>query len=151
MSPDAFTGLPPEQASSNAALSDSGSLAGAVDQYIIMEAAREARESLEEADRDAAALASGKITAAKDMTANMHTFKYDKKMTSCEGCSKKFTTFLRRHHCRGCRGAYCHYCSKKKIEASHPCPCPFTAIGRASFFSLHRARRAGPTVERYQH
>ena len=50
------------------------------------------------------------------MTANMHTFKYDKKMTSCEGCSKKFTTFLRRHHCRGCRGAYCHYCSKKKIE-----------------------------------
>ena len=81
-----------------------------------MEAAREARESLEEAERDAAALASGKITAAKDMTANMHTFKYDKKMTSCEGCSKKFTTFLRRHHCRGCRGAYCHYCSKKKIE-----------------------------------
>ena len=50
------------------------------------------------------------------MTANMHTFKHDKKMTSCEGCSKKFTTFLRRHHCRGCRGAYCHYCSKKKIE-----------------------------------
>ena len=85
-----------------------------------MEAAREARESLEEADRDAAAMAQGKITAAKDMTQNMHTFKYDKKMTSCEGCSKKFTTFLRRHHCRGCRGAYCHYCSKK--TNSRVCP-----------------------------
>ena len=79
-----------------------------------MEAAREARESLEEADRDAAAMAQGKITAAKDMTANMHTFKYDKKMTSCEGCSKKFTTFLRRHHCRGCGKVVCDACSRNR-------------------------------------
>jgi hypothetical protein len=33
----------------------------------------------------------------------------------CERCSKKFSTFIRRHHCRLCGYCVCHACSDKKI------------------------------------
>lgn len=35
--------------------------------------------------------------------------------SECERCSKKFSTFMRRHHCRLCGYCVCHACSNKKI------------------------------------
>lgn len=37
-------------------------------------------------------------------------------MAQCDVCEKAFTTFSRRHHCRGCRAAVCSGCSPNKIE-----------------------------------
>eukprot|EP00463_Aulacantha_scolymantha_P005143 TRINITY_DN6445_c0_g1_i1.p1 TRINITY_DN6445_c0_g1~~TRINITY_DN6445_c0_g1_i1.p1 ORF type:complete len:95 (-),score=12.34 TRINITY_DN6445_c0_g1_i1:37-321(-) len=42
----------------------------------------------------------------------------DSSVTHChnEQCKAKFSTFLRRHHCRVCGNIYCSHCSAKQLK-----------------------------------
>eukprot|EP01059_Diplonema_ambulator_P035511 TRINITY_DN8374_c1_g1_i2.p1 TRINITY_DN8374_c1_g1~~TRINITY_DN8374_c1_g1_i2.p1 ORF type:complete len:503 (+),score=218.14 TRINITY_DN8374_c1_g1_i2:165-1511(+) len=38
----------------------------------------------------------------------------DSESKQCTGCTRKFTQFLRRHHCRGCGKVFCDACTRQK-------------------------------------
>eukprot|EP00475_Leptophrys_vorax_P025471 TRINITY_DN3568_c0_g1_i2.p1 TRINITY_DN3568_c0_g1~~TRINITY_DN3568_c0_g1_i2.p1 ORF type:complete len:459 (-),score=71.92 TRINITY_DN3568_c0_g1_i2:25-1401(-) len=40
----------------------------------------------------------------------------DQSYDVCYGCLRKFTVFLRRHHCRSCGQLFCRFCSSGRVE-----------------------------------
>mmetsp|Transcript_25134 Transcript_25134/g.36950 ORF Transcript_25134/g.36950 Transcript_25134/m.36950 type:complete len:580 (-) Transcript_25134:161-1900(-) len=44
----------------------------------------------------------------------------DDSAMACTGCSRTFTVFRRRHHCRRCGQLFCNVCAKKRVLAKLP-------------------------------
>jgi hypothetical protein len=63
------------------------------------------------------------VTMSKATTVASDTahWKADEEQIVCEECNSKFTTFLRRHHCRTCGGIFCDKCCGKGTEGHRKC------------------------------
>jgi hypothetical protein len=46
------------------------------------------------------------------------TWEHDGDVLQCRGCNRKFTFFLRKHHCRRCGRIYCDGCSSHRTQLS---------------------------------
>jgi hypothetical protein len=51
--------------------------------------------------------------------ASKNNWQSDSLVAQCNGCSKKFGTFLRRHHCRGCGKLFCGACCQDNLHVLH--------------------------------
>lgn len=52
----------------------------------------------------------------------------DRSYNSCLGCLRKFTIFLRRHHCRLCGHLFCSSCSSKRLQIGSSLDAPFVRV-----------------------
>eukprot|EP00759_Apiculatamorpha_spiralis_P056533 PhF_6_TR8198/c0_g1_i1/m.12540 len=43
-------------------------------------------------------------------------WQHDNETANCIKCARKFTFFMRRHHCRSCGGVYCSDCCGHKAQ-----------------------------------
>jgi hypothetical protein len=48
--------------------------------------------------------------------ASKNNWQSDSLVAQCNGCSKRFGTFLRRHHCRGCGKLFCGACCQDNLH-----------------------------------
>jgi hypothetical protein len=48
--------------------------------------------------------------------ASKNNWQSDSLVAQCNGCSKRFGTFLRRHHCRGCGKLFCGACCQDNLQ-----------------------------------
>jgi len=54
--------------------------------------------------------------SAQIKPANKSNWQSDSLVAQCNGCSKRFGTFLRRHHCRGCGKLFCGACCQDNLH-----------------------------------
>jgi len=54
--------------------------------------------------------------SAQIRPANKSTWQSDSLVAQCNGCNKRFGTFLRRHHCRGCGKLFCGACCQDTLH-----------------------------------
>ncbi|CUG92223.1 kinesin, putative [Bodo saltans] len=58
-----------------------------------------------------------------DQLSGTANWKPDQSSNSCEKCTKNFTFFKRRHHCRGCGGIFCADCVQKCVPFGNQLAC----------------------------
>jgi len=54
--------------------------------------------------------------SAQIRPASKSNWQSDSLVAQCNGCSKRFGTFLRRHHCRGCGKLFCGACCQDNLH-----------------------------------
>lgn len=57
-------------------------------------------------------------SSASRLQAPATTWQLDQDAPQCNSCGKKFSMFLRRHHCRWCGKIYCAACTSRKLSFS---------------------------------
>lgn len=108
-------GIGPRQASAASVFGDFASTSGANTRSQDLARATEFRVPTHDAPNPASVAHSGSIL---QQTSLIPTWEDDNDARECRGCSRKFTFFNRKHHCRRCGRIFCADCSSQRAHLS---------------------------------